>query len=651
MRRLFIGILAFSMLIFAFFNTNVILDLLITPLPKDLQGCLSAKFSNDVNAQNVCTGVSGGTVAVWDEADAGSIRDSRILEDYGSDLSGASKGRLTIQNSEGIRLENNLAGQNQKYGFMFSENNIHVGSNTYWDGNWKKISAGSSARFQTNLDSDNAFQIFADTADRTANALTEDTSIFVVDMNGDVGIQDDTPTYDLDVDGRVGINVTDGYGALLNIGSIGTNYPGDSGWTTNYNANILLNGYNSTSIGFHDSGHSLATLRYTENMFYLGEDLGWNSSGLSVGGGVVAPNYTVSGHATIGPSTASWTPLNISGNKGGYAGFNFTNEGVRLMMDSTHQGVHNDTVGWLWYFSNGTLTTGSIPWGRIPTSTMPSFVRNAQNERVRAYDVGCNSGYATPCDSDSDGIIDNAEYSTYLHSTTHSGTYYLYNSWTGSHWLLRSNHGSPVRVGYADSAGSATTASSVTTTSSGYGQLIMAANGIYRNGGSVFELQYNGGGAVRIGGGQTANLVVNGTINGQSISDERLKSQIANIEDPLSFISRFDGKTYLWRDPQWIKDRYSLDNSDGVHYGFIAQDIEEVMPDWVKTNQDGFKVIKQDYDTINGMFALLVESVKELIARITGIEQEVAELEKKIEEQKSDIKILEKRLDQLEEMQ
>ena len=47
-------------------------------------------------------------------------------------------------------------------------------------------------------------------------------------------------------------------------------------------------------------------------------------------------------------------------------------------------------------------------------------------------------------------------------STSHPNDYYIVNNWTGSHWYLTSNHGSPVRVGYADSAGSASSASSAT---------------------------------------------------------------------------------------------------------------------------------------------------------------------------------------------
>jgi hypothetical protein len=48
-----------------------------------------------------------------------------------------------------------------------------------------------------------------------------------------------------------------------------------------------------------------------------------------------------------------------------------------------------------------------------------------------------------------------ATYATNWWSVSHSGTYYLVNNWDGTYWSLTSNHSSPVKVGYATSAGSA----------------------------------------------------------------------------------------------------------------------------------------------------------------------------------------------------
>lgn len=73
-------------------------------------------------------------------------------------------------------------------------------------------------------------------------------------------------------------------GAPMDVGAVATDYPGNSGWAGSWNSNILLSGLNSTSISFHDSGASVATLRYTGNNFYVGENVGWGVSNLTVGG-------------------------------------------------------------------------------------------------------------------------------------------------------------------------------------------------------------------------------------------------------------------------------------------------------------------------------------------------------------------------------
>jgi hypothetical protein len=48
-----------------------------------------------------------------------------------------------------------------------------------------------------------------------------------------------------------------------------------------------------------------------------------------------------------------------------------------------------------------------------------------------------------------------ATYSNHFYSVSHAGTYYLDNNWDGVYWYVTSNHGAPVRVGYADYAASA----------------------------------------------------------------------------------------------------------------------------------------------------------------------------------------------------
>lgn len=61
---------------------------------------------------------------------------------------------------------------------------------------------------------------------------------------------------------------------------------------------------------------------------------------------------------------------------------------------------------------------------------------------------GTNTGDQTNISGKADGAFK-------LWAASHPNDYYMVNNWTGAHWQLTTNHGSPVRVGYADSAGSA----------------------------------------------------------------------------------------------------------------------------------------------------------------------------------------------------
>jgi hypothetical protein len=101
-------------------------------------------------------------------------------------------------------------------------------------------------------------------------------------------------------------------------------------------------------------------------------------------------------------------------------------------------------------------------------------------------------------------------------------------------------------------------------------------------------------------GGDTStggDLLVTGMVKAtrfSTTSDERLKTNIARIENPLEVLSHLEGVKF-----NWISD-----NSDDV--GIIAQDVERCLPEAVHEN-DGIKSVNY-----NGIIGLLVEAVKEI---------------------------------------
>lgn len=107
--------------------------------------------------------------------------------------------------------------------------------------------------------------------------------------------------------------------------------------------------------------------------------------------------------------------------------------------------------------------------------------------------------------------------------------------------------------------------------------------------------------------GSAANLRVEGVGNFWDVeirSDRRVKSNIAKINNALDKVSKLSGNVY----------DLQLPNGDTKpSAGLIAQEVQEVLPEAVTTDNDKDALLRLNY---NAVIALLVESVKELKAEI-----------------------------------
>ncbi|RAP33594.1 hypothetical protein DID77_02910 [Candidatus Marinamargulisbacteria bacterium SCGC AG-439-L15] len=112
-----------------------------------------------------------------------------------------------------------------------------------------------------------------------------------------------------------------------------------------------------------------------------------------------------------------------------------------------------------------------------------------------------------------------------------------------------------------------------------------------------------------------------------SYSDKRLKKNIAPIEGALDKLLSLEGVTYEWKDPS------QHGHLKGSQTGMIAQDIQKVFPDWVKTSNSGYLNV-----TYRGFEALTVEALRDLN---TKLESENKTLKRRLES-------LEDRLERLE---
>jgi hypothetical protein len=88
-----------------------------------------------------------------------------------------------------------------------------------------------------------------------------------------------------------------------------------------------------------------------------------------------------------------------------------------------------------------------------------------------------------------------------------------------------------------------------------------------------------------------------------STSDIRLKKSVHSLKGALEKLLQLRGVSFEWKDPQ------QQGNLTGEQMGLVAQEVEEVFPQWISTDPDGYKNM-----TVRGFEALAVEALKQLKA-------------------------------------
>jgi len=124
----------------------------------------------------------------------------------------------------------------------------------------------------------------------------------------------------------------------------------------------------------------------------------------------------------------------------------------------------------------------------------------------------------------------------------------------------------------------------------------------------TYKLQLSLDSAGKPGGGSWADS-----------SDIRLKNNIRPINNALDKMLALKGITYQWKNPKEHGDM------TGVYMGMIAQDVEKVFPEWVKTDINGYKTLG-----FIGFEALTTEAVRELKAENNELKAKNIELELRV---------------------
>jgi hypothetical protein len=121
-------------------------------------------------------------------------------------------------------------------------------------------------------------------------------------------------------------------------------------------------------------------------------------------------------------------------------------------------------------------------------------------------------------------------------------------------------------------------------------------------------------------GSGTVKLNINGVSKALAYfatSDQRFKREVKTISNASEILSKLEGKTYFWKTEEYKDKGFSILRQ----YGFIAQELEKVVPEAVATDENGYKSV--NYDMI---IPILVQNAKEQATEIKDLQKQLDEL-------------------------
>ncbi len=128
------------------------------------------------------------------------------------------------------------------------------------------------------------------------------------------------------------------------------------------------------------------------------------------------------------------------------------------------------------------------------------------------------------------------------------------------------------------------------------------------------------GGTLRMRLSSTGQLQTStGTIS--TLSDARLKDEVQDYTHALDQISALRPVRYHYRDAG-----KAAFQAEGLHLGFVAQEVQQVFPEWVSTGEDGYLML-----SMRGFEAVAVRAIQELSAENTALRARLAAIEARLD--------------------
>ncbi|WP_044205361.1 tail fiber domain-containing protein [Flammeovirga sp. OC4] len=152
--------------------------------------------------------------------------------------------------------------------------------------------------------------------------------------------------------------------------------------------------------------------------------------------------------------------------------------------------------------------------------------------------------------------------------------------------------------------------------------------------------------------GEYGEIVLRDTLGGELVlnrftdfsaisSDLRYKSNINPLQNSLEKVMQLKGVSYFYKTDEFPKKSFDRDQQVGL----IAQEVEEVFPELVKTDQEGYKSVHYAQTV-----AVLIEAIKELNQKIELLSEENKSLKASLntaQENAEQIKVLQAQMLQL----
>ncbi|KAA5543530.1 tail fiber domain-containing protein [Adhaeribacter rhizoryzae] len=118
---------------------------------------------------------------------------------------------------------------------------------------------------------------------------------------------------------------------------------------------------------------------------------------------------------------------------------------------------------------------------------------------------------------------------------------------------------------------------------------------------------------------------------GQHFSDRELKKNVIPVQDALVTLQKLEPKKF-----EYNTDKYGkLKLPSGKQYGFIAEDVQQVLPDLIRAESRSIMVGKNNYQQATLKTTDLESMVPLLVAAIQEQQKQIDELKQQVEAQRN----------------